>query len=230
MGEVSYEEICRELHAEGMWNVHIWLLLYASGATPRQIAANYDVHPNSVHGVLRKYTSKVPLLTKLHMSSVKLGGEVERPVPRQNFWAERLKEVIKYQVSNGVLPHPKLRDPIESRLGRWLDAQRKLASAGRLTVLQQTMLDQLGDWKVTYRQSRDEARFKERLDELRLFYSSSSRLPSYRSNNQVERKLGIWLHGRRTDVRRGRLSENRLLSLDAAIPGWRGSTRALSVV
>ncbi|MFE4194756.1 helicase associated domain-containing protein [Paenarthrobacter sp. NPDC056912] len=223
MGEVDYDEICRQLQSKGMLSAHMWLVLYASGATPRQIADACDVHPNSVHGILRKYTSNLPLLTRLHISNLKVDGGNECRSPRRSFWAERLHEVMNYQADKGVLPHPKLSDPVEGRLGRWLDAQRKYAKSGRLTEVQQRMLDQLGNWRPTFRQSRDEARFRQRFEELKSFYSSTSRLPSYRSTNQDERGLGIWLHGRRTDSRRGKLREEWMLSLDVAIPEWRGS-------
>ncbi len=104
-------------------------------------------------------------------------------------------------------------------LWRWIQAQRRFLSVGRMKHGRRRALDAGGfPWE------RSDPRWEENLVRLREFHRrhGHSRVP-YRYPDDPH--LGSWVYQQRKAFRDGRLSEERRRRLDDVGPGWSGTDR-----
>ncbi|MFP3460051.1 helicase associated domain-containing protein [Arthrobacter globiformis] len=71
-----------------------------------------------------------------------------------------------------------------------------------------------------------EARWQRRLKEVRAFRKATGELPRHqKTDDPLERTLGVWLHGQRINCNHGKLAPKKKLRLDKVLPGWREGRR-----
>ncbi|KRE54126.1 hypothetical protein ASG92_24945 [Arthrobacter sp. Soil736] len=79
------------------------------------------------------------------------------------------------------------------------------------------------DWrKPSTKQADDEARWTQRLTEVAEYRAAGNDWPRHnKTNDPLERMLGVWLHVQRINDRAGKLEPAKKDQLDKVIPGWR---------
>ena len=132
-------------------------------------------------------------------------------------WAQGLGALEAFVASHGHTRVPATHRTAEGfPLGSWVSARRQDRQAGRLTDEQTGALDALGfAWDPR------EADFARGLAELRVFVTEHghARFPTtYRTRDGFA--LGVWANSRRGDRRAGRLTEERIVALDALGFAW----------
>lgn len=223
MGDYREVQLCHGHVPPDVPGVEDWLLMYLSGQSALDIASVAGVHPNAVHNRLRKFIRANPDVAATHAKSRSSSKGDSGSTPGRSFWLRRLDDVLAYKRQYGVLPHPRLQRREHARLGRWLEYQRRQGRRDRLHLYQVRLLDRLGDWRQTYRQTRDRTLFADRVVQLEDFVASRQKFPSYRAQDHLERKLGVWIHGRRIAARKGKLEAEQRDMLEAVAPGWMGT-------
>jgi hypothetical protein len=138
-----------------------------------------------------------------------------------------LNHVIAFFRAEGRLPNTHEKSPRERALGAWLVHRRREAAGGRLPHIYREGLSVIPGWdRPSTRKADDEARWQQRLEEIRALRAASGDWPRHqKSDNPKERTLGVWLHGQRIDYRKGRLNPAKEKKLNELLPGWREGRR-----
>lgn len=203
-----------------------WIRLYRDGMTGAEIVqACKGADPLQILGTLARAKNNDPDLESRHRNSlVRKAREHQHSTPDDSFsppWRRRLNELKEYVRDHGRMPRQIGGDATETSLGRWLHAQRGKVSKGTLTARQRAALDAIGVWDSDRRQSRDMARFPERLRALAEFRARHKRWPTYMNRTDPqEQALGTWLYTLRQAAREDRLPERVWAVLDEHVPGW----------
>ncbi|ROQ30930.1 helicase associated protein [Frondihabitans sp. PhB188] len=143
-------------------------------------------------------------------------------------WAQGLSALAAYRNDHGdsLVPAWWVSDGFP--LGRWLDTRRTEYRAGRLDPDRVDALEQLDVlWRLKTvtdtvgREAREWAHFLLLASLLRQYQNSHghTRMP-IRYTTPDGTHLGRWLHRQRTQLREGRLSTERLRTLDTIDPDW----------
>lgn len=146
------------------------------------------------------------------------------PAPRiAEAGLRNLGEVIAFHQSEGRLPATHAKSARERALGMWLVRKRREAARGVLSPNYREALAVIPGWdKPSTRKADDEARWQQRLEELRNLRATGGDWPRHqKTDDPHERTLGVWLHGQRIDHRAGRLDPAREKKLNEILPGWR---------
>lgn len=204
-----------------------WIRLYQDGMTGAEIVQAYkDTDPLQILGTLARAKNNDPNLESRHRYSLvrKARERLQHSTPDDSFslpWRRRLNELKEYVRGHGRMPRQVGGDATETSLGRWLHAQRGKVSKGTLTAPQRAALDAVGVWDSDRRESRDMARFPERLRALAAFRARHRRWPTYMNRtDEQEQALGTWLYTLRQAAREDRLPERVRAVLDEHLPGW----------
>ncbi len=133
-----------------------------------------------------------------------------------------LEDIIVFYKTEGRLPIFS-RSAREKALAVWLHRRRKEAAQGTLSPAYADALDVIPNWrKPSAKQADDEARWTQLLTEVAEYRAAGNDWPRHnKTNDPLERRLGVWLHSQRINDRAGKLNPAKRTQLDAVIPGWR---------
>ena len=106
---------------------------------------------------------------------------------KEDLFDERYNELIIWIDKNNRLPSKESRNDIENRLGHWCNDKRKYYQKGTISSDQIEALEKIDIW---YWKKKDI--FDQRYDDLKKWIFMNGNLPSMKSKNPVEHKLGIW--------------------------------------
>jgi hypothetical protein len=136
---------------------------------------------------------------------------------------QRMHEVVAFYRMEGRLPAAHANSSHEQTLASWLYRRRKESAAGTLSPALRDGLGVIRGWdQASCRKAEDEARWQRRLGEVRAFRKASGGLPRHqKTDDPLERTLGVWLHGQRINYNRGKLAREKKSRLDKVLPGWR---------
>lgn len=134
-----------------------------------------------------------------------------------------LADVLAFQQAEGRLPVTGGKSRRERALAAWLANRRRQAAEGTLSPVYRDALSVIPGWdESSRRKADDEARWKQRLKEIRRIRAAGGDWPRHqKTDDKHERSLGVWLHGQRIDYRAGRLAPAKEKKLNELLPGWR---------
>lgn len=199
-----------------------WLIMYRRGIPTSKIAAGAGVAETTVRYHMAIAARRDPDLRAQHTAAL------PQAAPRLTAAGQRnLEDILAFYESEGRLPVSG-RSRRESTLAEWLTRRRKQAAAGVLSPAYVQALGTIPGWlDESTKRDADAARWRQRLGEVAANQAAGNDWPRHqRTDDQVERKLGVWLHTQRIDYRAGKLTATREAELNDVIPGWRqGRTR-----
>lgn len=136
---------------------------------------------------------------------------------------QRMQDLIAFYRTEGRLPAGHARSTREQTLAGWLQRRRRESAAGTLSPALREGLGVIPGWDQAPSQKAEaEARWQRRLKEVRGFRKANGELPRHqKTDDPLERTLGVWLHGQRINCNHGKLAPNKKLRLDKVLPGWR---------
>lgn len=132
----------------------------------------------------------------------------------ENVWMGRAEDLANYVDFAGRLPS----SAETAGLHRWMNYQRSLARAGKITTKRRKWLDKNVPGWLPEPDGR-EVHWSAKATALQAFLTSSGRWP--RVAVSAERTLARWLGTQRAAARDGRLTAARQEKLDAIAAGWR---------
>jgi len=198
-----------------------WVLMYRQGFSAPRIAAGSGVAPSVMRYHLALAAKLEPGLRAEHREALPPAA------PRLTVAGQRnLDDVLAFYGAEGRLPVSG-RSARESALAGWLLRRRKEAAEGCLSPAYAS-LDKIPGWReYPTKRDADEARWKQRLDEVAAYLAAGNQWPRHnKTEDQEERTLGVWLHTQRITRRTGKLDAAKEKQLDAVVPGWKqGRTR-----
>ncbi|GAP61259.1 hypothetical protein AHiyo1_49420 [Arthrobacter sp. Hiyo1] len=192
--------------------------MYRQGLSTSRIAEICNVDTRAVNWTIGRRAREDPTLKSEHLRNA--------PPPRHSSaltpqWLARLQEFTQFVEENGFPPRSSPMDLAERNLARWVRAQRRAAGQGVLSAERAEALDAVGSWRTSMRGIRDSDNWTRNLSSLADYLARHDRLPSYKNrDDDVERRLGTWLHSQRQKAINGQLSEHRRRELDKAADGW----------
>lgn len=193
-----------------------WDLMYAAGLTVREISEHCHHGVATIHAHFKARERYEPGTRERHEAAL-AARSADRPTVR---WQARLDEALEFLADNGRFPRFSA-NHAEASLCAWLSSQRRAYQIGELSAVKIRLLDQLGAWRVHEHQEHLDAMWTARLEELVNFVREYDAMPRYkRPTSEVERVLGVWLHGQHQRRAEGRLRPEREAALDAVVPGW----------
>lgn len=133
---------------------------------------------------------------------------------------QRLALIASWRRNNpGKLPTLNRSDRTEAHICQWLAAQNR-----RGDLITQSEIILLNSIFPDWRRVRIDT-FSIYLYETCVFVDRSGRLPSAKSNDTSERRLGEWVARKASRAKDGTLLLSEIRSLNGAIPGWRDAIR-----
>jgi hypothetical protein len=136
---------------------------------------------------------------------------------------QRMNDLVAFYRAEGRVPAAHAKSSSEQSLARWLNRRRRESAAGTLSPTLRESLRVIPDWdQVPSRKAEDEARWQQRLKEIRALREASGALPRHqKTDDSLESTLGVWLHGQRINYNHGKLAPEKKSRLDKVLPGWR---------
>jgi len=192
-----------------------WVEMYRRGIEPARIAEVCGAAANTVRYHLQIAAKQEPALRGQHAAAA--------PVKRPSAAAlQRMHGVISFYRTEGRLPAVHAASSGEQALGSWLYRRRRESEAGTLSPALREGLSVIPGWDKAPRKVEDEARWQRRLREVEAFRKAGGALPRHqKTDDPVERTLGVWLHGQRINDSEGKLAPEKKSQLDQLLPGWR---------
>ncbi|WP_354215037.1 Helicase associated domain protein [Arthrobacter sp. UYCo732] len=142
----------------------------------------------------------------------------DRPsVDTEYLWLSRAEDLANYVDFAGRLPASTGGTADVSGLYRWMNYQRSLARAGKITTKRRKWLDKNVPGWLPAQDSR-ELHWKAQAKALATFLESSGRWP--RVTHPAEKTLARWLGTQRAAARAGRLGAVRREQLDSIAANW----------
>jgi hypothetical protein len=134
-----------------------------------------------------------------------------------------MENVIALHKTQGRLPSFRGPSPGERKLAVWLQRRRQDANRGALSPIYREGLKAIPGWdQQPGRKTKDEARWHQRLAELKDYMATDNDWPRHKKiDSDQERTLGIWLHSQRMKHRRRELDPDKETHLNTDLPGWR---------
>lgn len=136
---------------------------------------------------------------------------------------QRMHDLIAFYRTEGRLPAAHAKSSTEQTLANWLYRRRRESTAGTLPSALREGLAAIPGWdQAPPRKVEDEARWRRRLTEVSAFRATSGGLPRHqKTDDPLERTLGVWLHSQRINFNHGKLALEKKSRLDQDLPGWR---------
>ncbi|WP_142059537.1 helicase associated domain-containing protein [Pseudarthrobacter sp. B4EP4b] len=195
-----------------------WVQMYRQGIPTSKIAAAAGVAATTVRYHLQIAARAEPGIREEHKAAL----PAVAPQPNQ-VGLRNLADLLAFHQVHGRLPSSHGKSARERALESWLANRRRQAAEGTLSPAYREGLAVIPDWDKTSRsKADDEARWQQRLDELRRIRAAGGDWPRHQKTDDLdERMLGVWLHGQRIEYRAGRLDPAREKKLNEILPGWR---------
>ena len=193
-----------------------WVEMYRRGIEPARIADVCGAALTTVRYHLQIAAKADPGLRGEHADAA------PAKVP-SDATMQRMHDLVSFYRAEGRLPAAHAKSSSEQNLARWLNRLRRESAAGTLSPTLREGLRVIPDWdQVPSRKAEDEARWQRRLKEVRAFRKASGALPRHqKTDDPLERTLGVWLHGQRINYNHGKLARGKKSRLDTVLPGWR---------
>ena len=193
-----------------------WVEMYRRGIEPAKIAAVCGAAVTTVRYHLQIAAKADPGLRDEH------AGAAPVKVPSDTS-LQRMHDVISFYRMEGHLPAAHAASSIEQALASWLYRRRRESAAGTLSPALREGLSVIPGWdEASPRKAEDEARWHQRLGEVEAFRKAGGEWPRHqKTDDPVERTLGVWLHGQRMNYNHGKLAPEKKSRLDKVLPGWR---------
>ncbi|MDP9988773.1 DNA-binding CsgD family transcriptional regulator [Arthrobacter oryzae] len=194
-----------------------FVLQYRQGAPTSTIAAAAGVAETTVRYHLQIAAKADPGIRDEHKAAL-------APAPRKSGAGLRnLADVLAFHEAHGRLPVSHGKTARERALAAWLANRRRQAAEGTLSPTYRAALAVIPGWaRPSNRKAEDKKRWHQRLEELHRIRAAGGDWPRHqKTDDQVERTLGVWLHGQRIDYRAGRLDPAKEQKLNILLPGWR---------
>ena len=137
------------------------------------------------------------------------------PAERDARWAARLAALQAFHAAHSRWPAESDRDPKARSLASWLDKQRRLYRAGKLSGQRRQALDDAGAADGGKKPAPAD-RWLDRLAQVVAYQTRYGRWPSATLGDHQEAVDAVWLIRQRTAARRGLLSEPRRQALAEA--------------
>lgn len=203
------------LHARRSAPYWEWVQMYRRGIEPAKIAEVCGAPVTTVRYHLQIAAEQDPGLRGEHTAA--------RPVKIPSETLQRMNELISFYRTEGRLPAAHAASRREQSLSSWLYRRRREAAEGRLSPTLREGLAVIPGWdQASSRKAEDEARWQRRVREVSAFRKATGEWPRHqKTDDPVERKLGVWLHGQRINYNHGTLAPEKKSELDAVLPGWR---------
>jgi hypothetical protein len=194
-----------------------WVLMYKRGIPTPKIAAVAGVAETTVRYHLAIAAKLDPHIRAEHQAALPAALPRLTAAGRRN-----LEDIIAFYNTEGRLPIFS-RSAREKALAVWLHRRRKEAAQGTLSPAYADALDVIPDWREpSTKQADDEARWTQRITEVAEYRTAGNDWPRHnKTNDPLERMLGVWLHVQRINDRAGKLEPAKKDQLDKVIPGWR---------
>lgn len=130
-------------------------------------------------------------------------------------WLRQFQLTKEFVEANGTLPAQKGNSDTD-QIGVWVSDQKHRFSKGLLNERRVALLDS----EIPLWREKKEDRWGKNLMEVSTFIEANGRFPTTVSDDNQERRYGVWLSVSRTSAAKGTLSAARTSALDAAIPLW----------
>ncbi|MGN7150786.1 helicase associated domain-containing protein [Arthrobacter sp. SAFR-179] len=207
------EEVPHARRSAPYWE---WVEMYRRGIEPTKIAGVCGAPVTTVRYHLQVAAKADPGLRGEHAAAVPLKVPSETAL-------QRMHDLVSFFRVEGRLPAAHAKSSTEQTLASWLYRRRRESAAGILSPALREGLGVIPGWdQASPRKAQDEARWQRRLKEVRAFRKASGELPRHqKTDDPLERTLGVWLHGQRINYNHGKLAPEKKSQLDKVIPGWR---------
>lgn len=123
-------------------------------------------------------------------------------------------KLVKWIDENERLPSQHSKNIIEKQLGSWCNSQRQSKKKNRLKEDKIKLLEEFTGWFW----EKDDS-FDDNYNELVKWVEENKRIPSEKSKNPIERRLGIWSSNKRQNKKENKLEEEKINKLQA-VTGW----------
>lgn len=200
-----------------------WVQMYRQGLTTAKIAATAGAAQSTVRYHLAVAAAAEPSLRDDHSNATHAA-----PVTRVTAAGlQNLNDTIALYKTEGRLPSSKSPSDRERALATWLFRRRHDHDHGTLSPTYSDGLEEIPGWEQRTRKDCDERRWNERLRELNDYMAAGNDWPRHKkTDTEVERVLGMWLHIQRMKYRRNELDQDKEAQLNTLLAGWRdGRTR-----
>ncbi|MGK3957677.1 Helicase associated domain protein [Arthrobacter sp. R4] len=194
-----------------------WVQMYRQGISSPKIAAAAGVATSTVRYHLHIAAQADPSIRDEHRAAA------GAPVQPSAAGLRNMENIIALYKTEGRLPSFKAKSPGERALAVWLQRRRQDADRGALSPIYREGLKTILGWdQQPDRKAKDEARWHQRLAELKDYMAASNDWPRHKkTETEQERTLGIWLHTQRMKHRRRELDQDKETQLNNALPAWR---------
>lgn len=198
-----------------------WVEMYRRGIPASKIAATDGAAATTVRYHLQIAKKAEPRLQDEHRAALVPVVRVLAPSMRN------LQDILAFYAAEDRLPGTHGRTRRERALGVWLLRRRREAADGKLSSAYREALTAIPSWdSPSTRKAEDAARWQQRLEEIAKLRDAGGDWPRHqKTDDRVERTLGVWLHTQRMDYRAGKLSPAKEYSLNEVLPGWRKGRR-----
>ena len=193
-----------------------WVQMYRQGIPSPTIATAAGVAKSTVRYHLHIAAQANPLIRDEHRTAA------SAPVQPSRAGLRNMENVITLYTTEGRLPSFKGPSPGERTLAVWLQRRRQDANRGALSPTYAEGLKAIPGWdQQPDRKAKDEARWHQRLAELKDYMAASNDWPRHKkTDTEQERTLGIWLHTQRMKHRSSELDQDKETQLNTDLPGW----------
>jgi hypothetical protein len=191
--------------------------MYRRGIPTSKIAATVGAAATTVRYHLQMAKKAEPRLQDEHRAALVPVARVLTPSMRN------LRDILTFYAIEDRLPLSHGKTPRERALGVWLLRRRREAAEGNLASAYRDALAAIPGWdSPSTRKADDAGRWQKRLEEIAKLRDAGGDWPRHqKTDDRVERTLGVWLHTQRIDYRAGKLSSAKEYSLNEVLPGWR---------
>ena len=193
-----------------------WVQMYRRGIEPAKIADVCGAAQTTVRYHLQIAAKADPGLRGEHTAAAPVKVPSDRTM-------QRMRDLVAFYRTEGRLPAGRAKSSSEQTLAGWLHRRRRKPAAGTLSPTLREGLGVIPGWdRAPSREAEDEARWQRRLREVGAFRKADGELPRHqKTDDPLERSLGVWLHGQRINYNHGKLAPERKRRLDQVLPGWR---------
>ena len=200
-----------------------WLLMYLRGLSVRQISDLCRIKYEKVRLHIRTQERRDPTLLGRRLllhDQPALPPATWTPAAPRPGWDDRYTELRELMDRIGRFPQQLSENPAERRLYKWVRWQRERLTRGRLTTVQVTRLNALGNWQGKSLGDR-ETRWHTIHAQLLLFIQDTGRLPHRETaHTPEEATLDVWIQTQRAKSRGNTLAPERRVILDNTVPRW----------
>lgn len=203
-----------------------WLLMYAQGLEPAEIARICHTLPRTADAYIADQVAADPGLQDRRLCRcLEPSLPVFRPQDATRGWESNALSLARFVEKQGRLPRcsadtTTTAGALEVFLYHWARAQRSASADGKLNSRRERKLESIPGWVVLGREQLHAKHWDERLSACIAFHDTHGHPPSYMyGTTTLERSLGAWLARQRTRAHRGTLPAARVTALQAAATG-----------